>query len=201
MTPLNDPNLDIALLRRLRDGDADAFTELYRRHEGPLYRFALMRCGAADAAADVVQEVFLALLNDALHFDPLRGAFHSFLFGVARNMLAKRYEQNRRYVAPAVDAEGEDDDIIDSAPAPLQRLLADETSEAVRSALHKIAAHYREVLILYEMHELTYVEIAQICDIDIGTVRSRLSRARSKLTILLAPLWQSQEAEADKALQ
>jgi RNA polymerase sigma-70 factor (ECF subfamily) len=199
--PLNDPTLDIELLRRLREGDAHAFTDLYRRHEGPLYRFALLRCGAADAAADVVQEVFLALLNGALHFDPLRGAFHSFLFGVARNMLAKRYEQNRRYVAPPADADGDDDDIADSAPAPLQRLLADETSEEVRCALHKIAAHYREVLILYEMHELSYVEIAQICDIDIGTVRSRLSRARSKLTVLLSPLWQSRETVADKALQ
>ena len=67
----------------------------------------------------------------------------------------------------------------------LERLLANEAAESVRRALQSLAAHYRDVIILYEMHDLSYVEIAHICNIDIGTVRSRLSRARAKLAELL----------------
>jgi len=176
---------DIALMRRMRKGDADAFAALYRLHEGPLYRFALMRCGDAATAADVVQEVFLALLNGSLQFDALRGQLRSFLFGVARNMLAKRYEASQRMVSSTPADDEIEDDILDPSPAPLEQLLSNEASEKLRAALQKLAAHYRDVLVLYEMHDLSYVEIAEICGIDIGTVRSRLSRARSKLVALL----------------
>jgi RNA polymerase sigma-70 factor (ECF subfamily) len=78
-----------------------------------------------------------------------------------------------------------EDWIEDPSPQPQQRLLDQEQAETVRRALQQIAPHYRDVIILYEMHDLSYVEIAQICNIDIGTVRSRLSRARAKLVALL----------------
>jgi RNA polymerase sigma-70 factor (ECF subfamily) len=185
--PLTDPTQDLSLLTGMRNGDAAAFEQLYRRHQGPLYRFALLRCGSAAAAADIVQEIFLALLNDTLKFDPTRGVLQSFLFGVARNLLLKQYETQRRYVSNShsADTEESDDDVADSGAGPLERLLLNEAAENVRCALQRIPPHYRDVLILYEMHDLSYVEIAQICDIDIGTVRSRLSRARAKLLQLL----------------
>jgi RNA polymerase sigma-70 factor, ECF subfamily len=184
--PLTNPAEDLALLADMRRGVATAFEALYRRHQGPLYRFALLRCGSADAAADLVQEVFLALLTDRLKFDPTRGALQSFLFGVVRNFVLKREDAESRFVHRRDDEEGEDDRVIDPAPQPVEALLADETAERVRHALRQLAPHYRDVAILYEMHELSYVEIAQICNIDIGTVRSRLSRARAKLAELLS---------------
>lgn len=178
---------DLALWRRLRAGDARAFETLYRRHEASLYRFALLRCGRPELAADVIQEVFLALLDDSLKFDPLRGPLPNFLFGVTRNMLARRQEDAGRYLHREHD---DDDDIdlaqADTAPLPLERLLASEDAQRVHVALQRIAAHYRDVLILYEIHDLSYAEIAQVCAIDIGTVRSRLSRARARLAALLA---------------
>lgn len=185
--PLTDPTQDLSLLTGMRNGDAAAFEQLYRRHQGPLYRFALLRCGSTAVAADIVQEIFLALLNDTLKFDPTRGVLQSFLFGVARNLLLKQHEAGRRYLSNthAPDAEDTDDDVIDTAAGPLERLLLNEAAENVRRALQRIAPHYRDVLILYEMHDLSYVEIAQICVIDIGTVRSRLARARAKLVQLL----------------
>ena len=185
--PLTDPTEDLALLTQMRGGNAGAFEQLYRRHQGPLYRFALLRCGSTETAADIVQEIFLALLNNSLKFDPTRGVLQGFLFGVARNFLSKQHEATRRYV-PAnrtPETDDADDDFADTSAGPLQRLLNDENAEKVRVALQKISPHYRDVLILYEMHDLSYVEIAQICGIDLGTVRSRLSRARAKLLQLL----------------
>jgi RNA polymerase sigma-70 factor (ECF subfamily) len=136
---------DTDLLRAMRGGAADAFAALYRRHQGPLYRFALLRCGSEATAADVVQEA---------------------------------------------GPDGGDDDPESELPlddgGPLARLLDNEAAEQVRRALAHLAPHYRDVVILYEMHELSYAEIADICQVDIGTVRSRLSRGRAALAKRLA---------------
>jgi RNA polymerase sigma-70 factor (ECF subfamily) len=173
---------DIELVRQLQAGNADAFQALYRRHQGPLYRFALLRCGSADSAADIVQEVFMGLLTGSFVFDPLRGQLQSFLFGVARNLALKLDEAGRRTVSTSTDDdEDETLEIACDGHEPLKRLLHNELAEEVRRALAALPPHYREPVILYEMHDLTYVEIAEICRIDIGTVRSRLSRARAAL--------------------
>jgi len=87
MTTITPDTADHELLRLTHAGRADAFTALYRRHQGPLYRYALMRCGSADMAADVVQEAFMGLLTKRFGFDPLRGQLQHFLFGVARGIL------------------------------------------------------------------------------------------------------------------
>ena len=178
--PLSDPTQDLALLAEMRSGNAAAFEQLYQQHQGPLYRFALLRCGSPAAAADIVQEIFLALLNNTLKFDPSRGVLQGFLFGVARNFLSKQHETNRRFVSNshAPDTDDASDELADTVAGPLERMLVNEAAENVRVALQQISPHYRDVLILYEMHDLSYLEIAQICDIDLGTVRSRLSRAR-----------------------
>lgn len=175
---------DIDLLRQMRSGAADAFAALYRRHQGPLYRFALLRCGAADTAADVVQETFMGLLTDRFKFDPLRGQLQHFLFGVARNLILKNDTAHQRHVV--LDGEDDDDGPPDDGACPLARLLDNEAAEEVRRALALLAPHYRDAVILYEMHELSYAEIADICQIDIGTVRSRLSRGRAALAKRLA---------------
>ena len=180
---------DIELLRQVRAGTASAFQALYQRHQGPLYRFALLRCGSADTAADVVQEVFMGVLADSFKFDPLRGLFQNFLFGVARNLVLK-HEAPRQRLARLPEAGEDEDDAVEAgsdAGEPLKQMLDNELAEQVRRALAKLAPHYRDVVILYEMHELSYLEIADICQVDIGTVRSRLSRARAALVKRLAP--------------
>jgi RNA polymerase sigma-70 factor (ECF subfamily) len=192
---MNKPSAtnDTDLLRAMRGGAADAFGALYRRHQGPLYRFALLRCGSAGTAADVVQEAIMGLLTERFRFDPLRGQLEAFLFGVARNLILKLEETGRRHVnlpAQAAHEEGSDDDPELELPldegGPLARLLDNEAAEQVRRALAHLAPHYRDVVILYEMHELSYAEIADICQVDIGTVRSRLSRGRAALAKRLA---------------
>jgi RNA polymerase sigma-70 factor, ECF subfamily len=180
---------DTDLLRRMRGGAADAFTALYRRHQGPLYRFALLRCGSADVAADVVQETFMGLLTERFRFDPLRGQLQHFLFGVARNLILKHETVHQRHVTlsgPDDEDGGAADLPADDAACPLGRLLDNEAAEEVRRALALLAPHYRDAVILYEMHDLSYAEIADVCQVDIGTVRSRLSRGRAALAKRLA---------------
>jgi RNA polymerase sigma-70 factor, ECF subfamily len=209
--PLSDANLDLDLLRRIRAADesaADAFTTLYRRHQAPLYRFALLRTGAQDVAADIVQDVFVALMEGKLAFDATRGSLANFLFGVARNFALKRDEAQRRYVSTVSHSGNDLDDdegfdhaaqLLDSAPTPVEKLLDDHRAESVRAALAQLAPHYRDVVILYEMHDMSYVEIAHICNIDLGTVRSRLFRAREKLIALLGHLQDHTESESLKS--
>jgi RNA polymerase sigma-70 factor (ECF subfamily) len=89
---------DLALLRRMMAGEEEAFTLLYRLRHPAIYRFALRMSGNAALAEDVTQEVFMTLIRDARRFDPTRGTLGGFLFGVARNHLRKRWEEDRRLV-------------------------------------------------------------------------------------------------------
>ena len=181
---MNTAPSDIDLLRQMRTGTAAAFQALYRRHQGPLFRFAALRCGSLDTAADIVQEVFMGLLTDSFKFDPMRGALQSFLFGVARNLIMKHEEARRRLSSlpePADDDGDTDWEPGSEADEPLARMLGSELAEEVRRALAQLPPHYRDAVILYELHELSYLEIAGICQVDIGTIRSRLSRGRAAL--------------------
>lgn len=173
---------ELTLFARMKQGDEEAFVALYRRHKDAVYRYALLRTGTAAQAADVAQETFLHLMTRPEQYDPARGSIAAWLCGVARN-LARRETGSRE------DATDPDELNGDALPAPglidtngpAERLLARETAEQVRAALAAVAPHYRDVLILCELSELSYAEAAHVCGIDIGTVRSRLSRARAQL--------------------
>lgn len=172
-------------------GDAQAFTALYRRYQTPLYRYAVLRCGSDAVAADLVQEVFMGLMQGQYRFDPGLGQLQFFLFGVIRNLALKHDVQARRFEnAEQTNQDNEiEDEVVCEHPSPLQRLLHDEMAEELRIAIAALSAHYRDVLILFEIQELSYLEIAQICQINVGTVRSRLSRARQALADRLVE-WQ-----------
>lgn len=180
---------ELNLLARVQSGDEEAFVALYRRHKDAVYRYALLRTGSPAAAADVTQDTFLHLMRRPEQFDPARGSVAAWLCGIARNLA-------RRETGIREDATDPDDFADGAALAgaladtacPAQQLLASETAEQVRAAVATLAPHYRDVLILCELSELSYAEAAQVCGIDIGTVRSRLSRARAQLAVRLSPL-------------
>jgi RNA polymerase sigma-70 factor (ECF subfamily) len=179
---------DNHLLRLLRQGDASAFQTLYRRHRSGLYSFALMHSGSPAVAADVVQDVFMGLLGGRYDFDPLRGMLANYLYGVVRRMVHGQARQSERWLQPDDDEGGPGQEMAASeSDEPLARLLDTEATEHLRLALGDLPPHYRDVLILYEMHELSYQQIAEICELELGTVRSRLSRARAGLARALRP--------------
>ena len=167
------------LLRLSLEGDESAFATLYRRRQASLYRFALQMCGSESVAEDVTQEVFMALLREAHRFDPARGALASFLYGVARNQVLRRLEKERAFVGLGDEPDERGDAArLTTGEDPLAELARGERVETVRQAVLALPLHYREVVVLCELQELSYAEAANVLGCAVGTVRSRLHRAR-----------------------
>ena len=189
---------DSELLRLMLAGDEEAFALLYRRRQGGIYRFALQMSGSKPIAEDVTQEVFLFLMREGHVFDPAKGALSAFLFGVARNHVLRRLRVEH-LLAPLGD--DSDDEATFSQPStdmcPLEDLTRAETIESVRKAVLSLPAKYREVVVLCELQDVSYVETAEILGCAIGTVRSRLHRARALLLAKLRPA--ESVADADSA--
>ena len=186
MKPKNDLT-DAELLRLMMSGDEESFALLYKRRHPSIYRFALQMSGSHQVAEDVTHDVFLFLMKDGHVFDPTRGSVSSFLFGVARNYVLRRFRGDQLTV-PFVD--GEDDEPFDQVgnePDPLEDLTKSEMIDNVRRAVLSLPERYREVVVLCELQELSYGETAAILGCAIGTVRSRLHRARGLLLAKLRP--------------
>ena len=171
---------DYQLLLRLRNGDEQAFVALYRRRQGAIYRFAFNMSGSGPAAEDITQEVFLTLLRGDCGFDPDRGSLSGYLFGIARKLLLRQMERSRADVALENDREQAppelcvDDDVVG-------KLSRQEGIEALRRAIVTLPRRYREVVVLCDLEEVDYADAALILGCPIGTVRSRLHRARGLL--------------------
>jgi RNA polymerase sigma factor (sigma-70 family) len=183
MTPADDSSTDpdASLWRRLRRGDEAAVMELYRERAAVLLRFLVRLTGSPALAEDVLHDVFLAVLDGgAGGYDPARGSLRSYLFGAARNVAAKRFRPPPAPPPAATEGVGQ---------------RADDDEQSVRAALLQVAPEFREVLLLCDLEGLRYDEAAAALAIPIGTVRSRLSRARAQMASLLT----DQPAAADPA--
>jgi len=166
---------DYDLLTQMLAGDEAAFTALYRRRQGAVYRFALQMTGNVVIAEDVTQDVFMELIQNGRRFDPSRGALASFLYGVARNFVLRRLERDR---AANSDVELEDRAAGDDVLGDLTR---QETIEQVRRAVLSLPAVYREAVVLCDLQDVSYDDAAAALDCPVGTVRSRLNRGRGLL--------------------
>lgn len=190
---------DDELLALLRSGDEGAFLTLYHRRQGAIYRFALRMSGSETVAEDVTQEVFMTLVRGDGHYDSSRGSFSAYLYGVARNQVLRRLEKER-FLSPIYeDEEGR------GAPTPenlitLNDPLADLTRKemiaSVRQAVLALPAHYREVVVLCDLQEMSYADASAALGCAVGTVRSRLHRARA---LLVEKLRAHQAAETGRA--
>ncbi len=162
---------DADLLARLRQGDEAAFTLLYRRRQGAIFRYALLMCGSRAAAEDVTQEVFLTLLRDGGRYDPARGPLAAYLYGIARKMVFRHLERGPDQAAEeAFTSEG-----------PQEQLLKAEAIRVVWDAVLKLPAHYREAVVVCDLQEMSYEEAAAALGCSVGTIRSRLHRGRGLL--------------------
>jgi len=176
---------DTELVRRLIEGDKEAFAELYRRRHGNIYRFALHMTGRPEMADDVAQETFMVLMNKSAAYDETKGAVNSFLLGIARNQVLQRLRQERPTVP--VDEHYEEIDRSTLMRSHLASFAKKEKIDAVRKAILSLPEHYREVVILCELQEVSYAEAAHVLNCAVGTVRSRLHRARAILAEKLEP--------------
>ena len=189
---------DNDLLRQMLAGDEDALAQLYRRRQASVYRFALQMSGSKSIAEDVTQEVFLFLMRQGHVFDPARGALSAFLLGVARNHVLRRLRVEH-LLSPLADDNEEELAGFQVATdlCPLEDLTRAETIENVRKAVLSLPPKYREVVVLCELQDVSYAETGEILGCAIGTVRSRLHRARALLLTKLRPA--ESVADADSA--
>ena len=165
----------IALIAR---GDREAFAALYRRRRQDVYRFALHMTASAAGAEDVTQEVFVAVIDAAARYVPGRSGVVPWLFGIARNRLRRTLPWIRRSVS-----------LSDRASAPslvvaadqLTRLAHERGLTALRAALRRLPRRYREIVVMCDLHELSYADAAVAAGCAVGTVRSRLHRGRAML--------------------
>jgi RNA polymerase sigma-70 factor (ECF subfamily) len=177
------PNLvtalsDEDLLRQIKTGDEEAFLTLYRRRHEGIFRFAQQMSGSSTVAEEVTQEVFLLLVRKPDTFNPSLGSLLSFLYGVARNQVRRHRDLGRTHT-PLIE-EGTKEPASAEAD-PLSDLTRVEMVEAVRQAVLSLPENYRAVVTLCDLQEESYQHTAEVLNVPVGTVRSRLSRARALL--------------------
>lgn len=176
---------DTELVELMVAGDENAFAELYGRKQPAIFRFAIHMSGSKTLAEDATQEVFLALIQNAETFNPNRGSLSAFLFGIARKQVLRQL-QKRSNPTQMVKIPDEQEgvkiaEILISRDDPLNDVLRGKTIGIVRNAIVSLPPKYREVIVLCDLHEFSYEEAAVMIRVRVGTIRSRLHRARALL--------------------
>jgi RNA polymerase sigma-70 factor (ECF subfamily) len=175
---------DQELHRAALAGSGEAMAALYRRHGGLVYRFTLQMSRNDAVAEEITQEVFLALLTQIGRFDAGRGALSTWLCGIARRQLWKYLERNDAAAAFDFDEDGAAE-LPCPSDGPAELLLRREAVAAVRAGMDELPSVLREVVILCALEEMSYEQAAQVLAVPVGTVRSRLHRAKARLAGLL----------------
>jgi RNA polymerase sigma-70 factor, ECF subfamily len=175
---------DGELLLRARRGNEEAFSHLFARHERAIYRYAAYICGQ-DAADDIVQETFLVILRQQARVDAPQGTLQGYLLGIARHIALKRLAVQKA----DLDAElllSPGDPMLNQPPTPLDAMTQREAVESMRTAVNALPLVYREVIVLCDLQDMDYATAAEALEVPVGTLRSRLHRARALLGRKLA---------------
>lgn len=178
---------DDILIAGIAAGSAEALTALFRRRQRDIYRFALHMSGTPALADDVTQDVFLIVMRDAARYEPGRSSVPAWLCGIARNCVRQRLDREARLESLTTSAEHDGAQPI-LQPDPLDEMSRVERIAMLRRAVLALPVRYREVVVLCDLEELAYVDAADALGCAIGTVRSRLHRARAMLAVRLAAL-------------
>jgi len=175
---------DLALVDRTLTGDTRAFEELVLRYQDRLYNAVVHTVGCADEARDIVQEAFFSAFRKLASFQRT-ASFYTWLFRIAFN--ASISHRRRRRPALTVDAlkDEHDREPVDHREPPESRMERAERVLQVQTALGKLSEEHRAILVLREMEQMDYEAIAETLELPVGTVRSRLHRARSQLKEIL----------------
>src|SRR5262249_38756403 len=151
---------------------------LYERLKEPIFRYAFYMTMSQAAAEEVTQEAFLVLLRDGHRFRPEKGDLIGFAFGITRNLIQRFKKRQRLYEElpgdEALDQLSSCQPEITEMPA---RAIHNQDVETIRIAIRSLPDHYRQVVVLCDLCELTYSEVASRLQCPVGTIRSRLNRA------------------------
>lgn len=191
---MEDAQLAALLVRRCIAGDSSAWEELVERHHRRIYNICYRFAGSADDAQDLTQEVFIKIYRTLGSFDTERGAFMTWVTTMTRNLLVDHFRKTKQdRMTDSLDAapsEHEDalplsEQIRDQSATPDARAQSSEVSEAVHQALQKLSPDLREAVILRDLQDMDYREIATVLKVPEGTVKSRINRGRAELARLL----------------
>ncbi|SRR5579883_865045 len=177
---------EYSLIAQCLSGDETAWEQLVRQHTRHVYALCYRFTGSAAESQDLTQEVFVRVFRTLKSFRSTEGSFATWLARVTRNLLIDHYRRTKQERVtdsiedqlPVLEQEG-------SMPRPDQALAGQETSAILQAALQKLSPDLREAVILRDLQEMEYREIAQVLDIPEGTVKSRINRGRAELARLL----------------
>ena len=195
---LEDVQIVNSLVRRCVAGDAVAWEEIVQRYHRRIYNICYRFAGTSDDAQDLTQDVFIKMYRTLSSYDVERGAFMTWVTTMTRNLLVDHFRKTKQdRVTDSIDAapsEHEDamplsDQIEDKALPPDARVQSRETSEAVHEALQKLSPELREAVILRDLQDMDYREIAAVLKVPEGTVKSRINRGRAELARLLQRIY------------
>jgi RNA polymerase sigma-70 factor, ECF subfamily len=191
---LEDAQLAAMLVRRCVAGDAAAWEEIVQRYHRRIYNICYRFAGSGDDAQDLTQEVFIKMYRTLQSYDLERGAFMTWVTTITRNLLVDHFRKSRQdRLTDSMDSapsEREDamplsEQIQDTAPTPDESAQSREVKETVHKALQKLSPDLREAVILRDLQDMDYKEIATVLKVPEGTVKSRINRGRAELARLL----------------
>ena len=191
---MEDVQVAAMLVRRCLAGDAAAWEEIVRQYHRRIYNLCYRFAGSADDAQDLTQEVFIKMYRTLGSFDVGRGAFITWVTTIARNLLVDHFRKSKQdRLTDSIDtAASEHEDAVppgerlpDKGPMPDASVESRETSEMVHRALERLSPELREAVILRDLQDMDYREIASVLRVPEGTVKSRINRGRAELARLL----------------
>ncbi len=184
---MNERDEDFVEIRRIAEGDAEAFSRLYDLYRNRVFGFAFRMLGSQSIAEDVTQEAFFVLIQYPERFRPELGSMITFLCAVARNLILNHFRKRGGEIEDFLD--DEDLQLIESEsePDPLAALLDRELGAKIKESIALLPTLQREVIVLREYQELSYEEISIVVGAEVGVVKARLYRARKTLGKRLAP--------------
>ena len=184
-----------ALVRKCLSGDSSAWEALVRLHHRRVYNLCYRFTGSPDDAQDLSQEVFIRVYRTLPSYHVEKGAFTTWLSTLARNLLVDHFRRSRQErLTDSIDSSVREEDegpslgerLADSGPSPADHIASQETQRMVQQALTRLSPDLREAVILRDLQDMDYKEIAQVLRVPEGTVKSRINRGRMELARLLS---------------
>ena len=191
---MEDAQVAVLLVRRCISGDAAAWEEIVQRYNRRIYNICYRFAGSADDAQDLTQEVFIKMYRTLNSYDVDRGAFMTWVTTVTRNLLVDHFRKTKQdRLTDSLDTTSSDhedamplgEQIPDRGPAPDSNVRSREARDVVHQALQKLSPELREAVILRDLQDMDYKEIATVLKVPEGTVKSRINRGRAELARLL----------------
>lgn len=173
-------NEDAQLIETCLCGDSASFGQLVRKYQDRLFNTMCHVVGSREEAEDVVQEAFVQAFVKLASFQG-NSAFYTWLYRIAFNTAVSRSRRKRPETSVDAAREAAGEEPMDNTEAATERLLRQERAVQIRQALDELSEDHRAILVLREMEDLSYDEIAEVLELPVGTVRSRLHRARCQM--------------------